>query len=78
MRLEDFAWLARYSELLANLYAVDIDGVGACHASESDHIPLYVALTLGSYTRRHIFGSARLLALAEIFRSCRDFGNEAK
>ncbi len=76
--VEDFAWLARYDTLLANMYVVDDSGHTATQAELLDKLPWPVVLLLGSHSRKHIFSSGRRLSLQETTRSCQDFSNRLK
>jgi hypothetical protein len=73
----DWAWLARGANLLANIYVV-VDGMGARLADEYDGIPWPVALTLGAYSKKHIFSSAKQVPMKEVLLACRDFANRTK
>ena len=52
----DLAWLSRESELCSNIYRIDESGHAAYHPLPGS-MPWYVLLCLGSYSKKHIFGS---------------------
>lgn len=57
MQSRDFSWLLRQEELVSNIYVLkpDSGSLVAEHPS-SELLPWPVALLLGSYSRKHVFG----------------------
>lgn len=65
----DLAWLAKGSQLLDNIYLVTGPPFEAALASSTDgqscSIPWFVALALGSYSRKHCFITGARLKMKE-------------
>ncbi len=55
MSKEDWAWLCRPHELLANLYIICIETRRPLVPTKQDPIPWPLLLLLGSYSREHCF-----------------------
>jgi hypothetical protein len=78
MTAKNYAWLCRYDALLENMYAVWPDQHVAVVPDRSAGIPWFVALLLGSTSRKHIYINNRGLQLAPVRKAIANLVNKIK
>lgn len=60
MKIRDLVWLLRFDELLSHVYLIDPEPPSVRIHPSRGSLPWPVILTLGSYSKKHIFEPAEL------------------